>query len=221
MKKIGVILSGCGFQDGSDPRESALVILEIEKKNCQVQFASLKANQKEVIDHHSLEIMFQSRDILAESSRISGTNIQEIRELSGADIDALIIPGGQGIVKNLTSAADENASFRTHPDLRKLLREMFRRRKPIGGCGMASLIIAESLRDITETALTLTSGNDPHLTQQLETLGAVHIIARADEAVMDQHNRIVTTPGAQLRQRTLDFHAGITNLVEGILELTS
>jgi len=221
MKKIGVILSGCGFQDGSDPRESALIILEIEKKNCQIQFASLKANQKEVIDHHTSEIISQSRDALVESSRISGTNIQEIKELSGADIDALIIPGGQGVIKNLTSFAEENGLFKTNPDLKKLLREMFRRKKPIGGCGLASLIIAESLKDIAETPLTLTLGNDPHLTQQLETLGAVHIISKGDEAVMDEQSRIVTTPGVQLKQRTLDFYVGITNLVEGVLELTS
>jgi len=64
-------------------------------------------------------------------------------------------------------------------------------------------------------------GNDPQLAQQLEKLEAVHVIAKGDEAIMDEQNRIVTTPGAQLKQRTMDFYGGIENLIEGILELTS
>lgn len=221
MKKIGIILSGCGFCDGSDPRESALILLNIEKKNCQVQFASVKALQKEVINHHTSEVISQSRDTLIESARISGANIQEIKDLSGAEIDAIIIPGGQGVIKNLTCATKENESFKVHSDLRKLLREIYRRKKPIGGCGLASLVIAESLKDLTETPLTLTLGNDPQLAQQLEKLEVVHVIAKGDEAIMDNQNKVVTTPGAQLKQRTADFYEGIKNLVEGILELTS
>jgi enhancing lycopene biosynthesis protein 2 len=221
MKKIGIILSGCGFQDGSDPRESVLILLQIEKRNCQVQFASVKANQKEVINHRTQETIPQSRDILVESARLSGTNIQEIKDLSGAELDALVIPGGQGVVKNLGSAVEGSKLFKTYPDLRKLLREMFRRKKPIGGCGLASLVIAESLSDICETPLTLTLGNDPQLAQQLEKLEAVHVIAKGDEAIMDEQNRIVTTPGAQLKQKAADFYGGVENLIEGILELTS
>lgn len=221
MKKIGIILSGCGFQDGSDPRESVLILLQLEKRSCQIQFASVKAIQKEVIDHHTQEVIPQSRDVIVESARLSGMNIQEIKDLSGAELDALIIPGGQGVIKNLASAIESDKLLKTHPDLRKLLREMHRRKKPVGGCGVASLIIAESLNDICETPLTLTLGNDPQLTQQLERMEAVHVIAKGDEAIMDEQNRIVTTPGAQLKQRTMDFYGGIENLIEGILELTS
>ena len=49
--------------------------------------------------------MQESRNMLIESARISRGNIKNINDITPADIDALVIPGGFGSAKNFTDWA--------------------------------------------------------------------------------------------------------------------
>lgn len=85
---------------------------------------------------------------------------------------------------------------------------------------MACLVIASSLRDIVTSPLTLTLGNDPELTDQLEKMGVNHVITKSNEAIIDSENRLVTTPGSKIRTNLRELGIGLKNLIDGILELT-
>jgi enhancing lycopene biosynthesis protein 2 len=132
----------------------------------------------------------------------------------------LILPGGQGILKNFTQPDEKNLFLKVEPELKKLIREIYRRKKPIAGCGVANLVIASCLRDIATSPLTLTLGNDSELSSQLEKMGVNHIITRAQEAVIDSENWIVTTSGSQMKTNLSELGMGLKNLINGILELT-
>jgi enhancing lycopene biosynthesis protein 2 len=219
MKEICIVLAGCGFMDGSDVREAVLISYFLEEKGYRAVFAAPSRTQKEVMDHKTQKVLSQSRDVLNESARLNG-EITELKEIKGDKILALILPGGEGIAKNLIEPDQEGNFFKVESQTKKIIREMFRRKKPIGGCGLASLVIAKSLNDLLESPLTLTTGNDARVIQKLENIGVNHVMAKPMEAVIDEEHRIITTTGYLCKNRVKDFALGIKNMVSGIIELT-
>jgi enhancing lycopene biosynthesis protein 2 len=220
MKTFGVLLSGCGFYDGSDIWEAVLIHFFLEGKGYNSQFISLNSNAKEVINHHTQESLSEKRNIFLESARIGLDQTQNIEEVSKEKLEGLIIVGGFGLVKNFMETDQQGNILKVESEVKSFIRETFRRKKPIGGCGLASLLIASSLQDIVTTPLTLTLGNDARLSDQLEKLGAIHIIAKLDEAIIDKEHNIVTTPGNLGKHRIKEVASGIQNMILGVLELT-
>ncbi len=219
MNNIALILSGCGIYDGSDIWEVVLISNQLEKRGQKPIFFAPNIPQKEVIDHLNQVSLSEKRDVLSESARIAGDEIKDIKDLSGRDVEGLILPGGNGVIKNLTDSLGDEEYLKLNPDIRRILREVCRRKKPIGACGLASLLVASALRDILEAPLTLTVGKDPELIKQIEQLGAVHVISRGTEAVMDSEHRVVSTPGNLLKLKVIELAQATENLVSGVVDL--
>jgi enhancing lycopene biosynthesis protein 2 len=222
MADFALILSGCGFLDGSDVWEAVLLSHYLARSGNAPAFFAPDADQKVVVDHLSRTGLSQTRNVLAESARIAWGGIRELGQLSGRDVGGLLLPGGEGAVKNLADEVGEagNRYLKPQRELQRIIREMYRRKKPIGACGLSGLLVASSLRDILEAPLTLTVGKDPELISQVERMGAVHVLSRGPEAVMDSDHRVVSTACHLLKLSPLETAAGIENLVNGVLELT-
>jgi enhancing lycopene biosynthesis protein 2 len=219
MNNIALILSGCGTYDGSDIREVVLISYHLEKSEQKPIFFAPNVEQKEVIDHLNQAILSEKRNVLSESARIALGQIKEIKELYGKDVDGLILPGGRGAIDNLADFLGEEEFLNVNPEVKRILREVYRRKKPIGACGFASLIVASALRDILETPLTLTVGKHPELIKQIEQLGAVHVISRGSEAVVDSEHKVVSTPLSLLELEIMEIAQGTENLVTGMIDL--
>jgi enhancing lycopene biosynthesis protein 2 len=218
MNNIALILSGCGAYDGSDIREVVLISYELEKRGQNPIFFAPDIEQKEVIDHLNQVSLSDKRNVLSESARLVLGQIKEVKNLYGKDVDGLILPGGMGAIKNLADSLGEENFLKVNPEVKRILREVYRRKKPIGACGLASLIVASALRDILETPLTLTIGKDPKLIRQIEELGAVHVISRGTEAVMDSEHKVVSTPASLLKLKIIEIAFATENLVNGMLD---
>ncbi|MCK4404321.1 MAG: isoprenoid biosynthesis glyoxalase ElbB [candidate division Zixibacteria bacterium] len=223
MSDLAVILSGCGSLDGSDIWEVVLISYYLSRRGGNPIFFAPDAEQKEVMDHVTQSTTQESRNVLKESARIAWGEIREIESLSGRDVDGLLLPGGSGSVKNLTDflGEAENAYLKPKPEVQRIIREIYRRKKPIGACGFASLLVASALREIVETPLTLTIGKDPELIKQIEDMGAVHVLFRGTEVVMDSEHRVVSTPANLLKLKPVELASSIENLISGVLELTT
>lgn len=218
MNNVALVLSGCGTYDGSDIWEAVLISYQLEKRGQRPVFFAPDIPQKVVIDHLNQESFSDKRNVLHESARIPSGQIKDISDLSGKDVDALILPGGNGVVQNLTDSLGDEEYLKLHPDIRRSLREIYRRKKPIGACGLASLLVASALRDILETPLTLTAGKDPNLIKQIEQLGAVHVLSRGTEAVVDSEHRVVSTPASLLKLNVVEIAQATENLTSGVLD---
>ena len=68
---------------------------------------------------------------------------------------------------------------------------------------------------------TITIGSDASTAGALEKLGAKHTNAPADGIVIDETNRIVTTPAYMCAQSISEVFDGIGKLVEQIVEMAS
>jgi enhancing lycopene biosynthesis protein 2 len=49
--------------------------------------------------------MDEKRNVLLESARIARGNVKPLTELKASDYDALVVPGGFGVAKNLSDYA--------------------------------------------------------------------------------------------------------------------
>lgn len=223
MSDFAFILSGCGIHDGSDVWEVILLSYYLSREGGNPIFFAPDWEQKEVLDHVTKTATPETRNVLKESARIAWGDVKEIKTLSGKDVDGLVLPGGSGVVKNLADimGKTEKGYLNSKPELQRIIREIYRRKKPIGVCGSAGILVASALREILESPLTLTIGKDPELIKQVEEMGAFHVLSRGAEVVIDSEHKVVSTPGNLLNLKLVDMALCMENLIKGVLELSS
>ncbi|MFT2794429.1 isoprenoid biosynthesis glyoxalase ElbB [Serratia sp. N21D137] len=215
MKQVAVVLSGCGVYDGAEIHEAVLTLLALDRAGAQaVCFAPDKA-QLHVINHLSGEEMPESRNVLLESARIARGKIQALSQADAEQLDALIVPGGFGAAKNLSSFATQGAECSVDPDLSNLILEMHKRNKPMGLMCIAPTLLPKVL----DQPLRLTIGNDPDLGEVIDAMGGEPVICAVDDIVVDIENKVVTTPAYMLAQSIGEAAQGIDKLVSRVLDL--
>lgn len=220
--KIGVLLSGCGVLDGSEIYESVLTILAIERAGAEVAAIAPDVSQHDVINHYqggelrTGEAGGPRRSVLAEAARIVRGRITSLNEVSAHDIDALVIPGGYGVVKNLCTYAHDDDNVSVNQEAKRLLTEMAALRKPIGAICIAPVLVALALGD---KAPSLTVGNDAKVSMDLQRFGAQVVETGVTDIHVDTRNNIVSTPAFMLAESALEAEAGINQLVDKVIEL--
>lgn len=216
MKKIGVVLSGCGVYDGAEIHEAVITLLAIARSGAQaVCFAPDKA-QVEVINHLTGEAMAGSRNVLIEAARITRGDIQPLARAQAEDLDALIVPGGFGAAKNLSNFASQGAECVVDKDLSALALAMHQAGKPLGFMCIAPAMLPK----IFDFPLRMTIGTDIDTGEVLEAMGAEHVPCPVEDIVVDEENKIVTTPAYMLAQNIAEAATGIEKLVSRVLVLT-
>lgn len=219
MVKIAVCLSGCGVFDGAEIHESVITLLALDRAGAEVICCAPNMPQMHVIDHQHGEMMEgEQRNVLIESARIARGPVQDIAELSPADFDALILPGGFGAAKNLCDFAIHGAESDGHPVVMQLLRDCLDQGKPVGLMCIAPVVMATAMRG-TPTSLELTIGTDVDTSASLEAMGAQSRPHHVGEIHVDVERKIVSTPAYMLAGSISEAAVGIEKLVAKVLEL--
>ena len=215
MSKIGVVLSGCGVNDGSEIHESVITMLELDRAGAEMVLMAPNIDQLHVINHATGEEMEDSRNVLIESARISRGNIEDIAGVTSENLDALIFPGGFGVAKNLSDYAMAGMECSINPDVLRLSREVHNDGKPIGVICIAPAIMAKILAGETE----LTIGFDEQTASDIDAMGAKHVLCPVDEIVVDKEKKVVSTPAYMEAQSIKQVASGIEKLVAEILNM--
>lgn len=215
-KKIAVILSGCGMQDGSEIQESVITLLRLNQRGAEVQCFAPNIAQEQVINHLSGQPMPESRNVLVESARIARGEVKDLREADAADFDALIVPGGFGVAKNLSNYAIEGAACKVHPQLQTLAEAFAEACKPVGLICVSPVLAAK----IYGPGVTCTIGQDPDTEAAIIKMGGVHEACEVTEIIEDTARKLVTTPAYMSANNIGEAAAGIYKLVDRVLELT-
>ena len=215
MSKIGIVLSGCGVNDGSEIHESVITMLELDKAGAEMIVMAPNIDQLHVINHATGEEMDDSRNVLIESARISRGKIEDIAGITSKDLDALIFPGGFGVAKNLSDYAMAGVECSVNPDVLRLSREVHNDGKPIGVICIAPTIMAKILAGDTE----LTIGFDEQIASDIDVMGAKHILCPVDEIIVDKEKKIVSTPAYMEANSIKEAACGIEKLVAEILTM--
>jgi enhancing lycopene biosynthesis protein 2 len=218
-KRIGVVLSGCGFQDGAEIHEAVLTMLAIDRAGAEIVCMAPDREQAEVIDHLRGKQTGESRNVLVEAARIARGKILPVNEVRAADLDAVVLPGGFGAAKNISTFVKDGARCSIDADVARLLREMHQSAKPIGALCVAPVVLAAVLGKSAHPELTI--GDDEGTAAALESMGARHRVAKVTEVVVDLENRIVTTPAYMLEARIGEVATGAEKAIQEILKLAS
>ena len=214
MKKIAVVLSGCGVYDGAEIHEAVLTMFAIVSNGAAYEVFAPDIDQHHVVNHLTGAEMDESRNVLIESARIARGKIKVLSEFSGKDFDAIIFPGGFGAAKNLSTFAFDGSNCQVNSDVEAAIKEMIALGKPVGALCIAPVILARILGDVV-----LTIGNDAGTIQAIEEMGATHKATTHGEVVVDQQHKIVTTPCYMLDATITQIEVGARNVVKAILEM--
>ena len=217
-KKVAVILSGCGVYDGAEIHESVITLLRLDQRGADVQCFAPNVPQLHVVDHYSGDEMDETRNVLVESARIARGQIKDLREARAEDFDALIIPGGFGAAKNLSTFATEGVASKALPEVIALAQAFVEARKPIGMMCIAPTMAAQ----IFGAGVVCTLGSDDaDAAKAVGEMGAEHQACEVTEIVVDDKHRLVTTPAYMLAQSISEAASGIYKLVDRVLEMTT
>ena len=226
MKKIAVILSGCGVFDGSEIHEAVLTLLEIKRQGADYACFAPDKDQLHVIDHTKGEEMQPSRNILVESARIARGEISALSELDVSDFDGIMLPGGFGAAKNLTTWAINGPDGEIDLEVKRVLSDAVTSGTPTALICMSPVIMAKALAE-TEVSAKLTVGNtnetSPYeidaISQGMNSLGAQAQMCGLTETVVDNENKIVTSPAYMMDVDITQVADGIANTVKELLAL--
>jgi len=219
MKRIGVVLSGCGVFDGAEIHESVLTLLAIERAGAQAICFAPDKQQLDVIDHLSNEAASEKRNVLIESARIARGKIIPLAHADSTSLDALILPGGLGVTKNLSDFASKGRDYSIEKELSRLVRSLYQAQKPIGLICIAPVLLPKLLGDLIDPPIRLTIGNDSELASMLDKMGGQHVICTTHDSVVDTQHKVITTPGYMLEGASIaEVADGIDQLVKKVLE---
>lgn len=209
MKKIAIVLSGCGNKDGSEITEVVSLIIAISKLNAEYKFfaPSIEIIPQSFIKNESSQTR---RNILIESARIARGHIQDIKELNSNDFDALAFPGGSGAAEHLCNWSSMGANCEVLPTVKKAIIEFNSQKKPIAAICIAPVLLARALG---LSNITLTVGNDKEIIVEILKTGVHHENCRAEDCVVDFKNKIITTPAYMFGEATpYEVFQGISKL---------
>ncbi|MEZ8096056.1 isoprenoid biosynthesis glyoxalase ElbB [Photobacterium swingsii] len=215
MKRIAVILSGCGVFDGSEIHESVLSLLAIEQEGASWHCFAPNIDQHHVINHLTGEESRESRNVLIEAARIARGQIQDVQELNASQFDALLLPGGFGAAKNLSDFALKGSDCTIHPDVLSACQSFARVDKPAGYLCIAPAMIPL----IYGSGAKGTIGTDPDTAKVFNTMGGEHIECPVHDFVLDQKRRLLTTPAYMLAGSLSEAASGINKLVKELVKL--
>ncbi|QLA15684.1 isoprenoid biosynthesis glyoxalase ElbB [Desulfolutivibrio sulfoxidireducens] len=213
MSTIGVILAGCGNIDGAEIHESVLTLLYLAQAGAKTRIYAPDVSF-EAVNFLTKKPMGERRGVLVEAARIARSNIKDVATAKGADLDALILPGGNGVAKNLCDFAARGAGGSAHPEVARLIREVHDAGRPVGAICIAPVVLALVLGAKKPR---LTIGNDMGTAQAIEKTGAVHVNCPVDDIVVDERLNLVTTPAYMLGPGIADVAKGIEKFVVEIV----
>ena len=227
-KKCAVLLAGSGVYDGSEITEAVATLVHLSRHGADVQCFAPDKMQLHTVNHTSGEEEENNRNVLLESARIARGDVKALSDLSSADFDCLVIPGGFGAAKNLFNAdktwavngpdgiVDENVS--------NAINDFHHNNKAIGACCIAPVLLAKTIDGVSLTVGSSDTSNEamwPYAgtAGQMESIGAKHVDATFDEAVIDESNKVVTSAAYMYNGKPHEVFDSVGNMIEAVLKL--
>lgn len=215
-KKIAVVLSGCGNQDGSEVTEAVSLIIGLSNYDAEVVYFApdLEFTPNNFLTREKLQ---QTRNMMLESARITRAKIENIEKLNANEFDGLALPGGYGAALHLSTWATEGHRCKVLASLEKAILQFHQQSKPIAAICIAPAIIAKVLG---KHKVSLTLGLDPEVIQEIKKTGAIHEECPVDDYITDRLHKVITTPAYMYDDaKPVEVFRGIQGLCKEFIEM--
>jgi enhancing lycopene biosynthesis protein 2 len=213
MKKIAVILAGCGVYDGAEIQEAVLTLLAIDNAGATYSCFAPDILQHHVVNHVTGEEMAEKRNVLTESARIARGDIRDLSLFESGEFDGMVFPGGFGAAKNLCNWAFAGDDCIVNPQVERAVRQMYETGKPVGAMCIAPVILAALFH-----GKRLTTGRDPASAGFIEHTGNEPVMTGHGEVVCDESGKLFSTPCYMLEASISQIAEGTRNLVQAMLK---
>ncbi len=224
MKKIAVILSGCGNRDGSELQESLSLLLAIDRRGWQYQCFAPEGYFEvvphvEVVDDEEEGTILdtEQRDIFVESARIARGNLLPLEQYRPEDYDALALPGGMGAARNLSTFAFDGPRMEVIDSVQDAILETYRAHKPVVAMCIAPIVLAKVLGRY-EIELTLGPDDNPP-SDVARGFGCKVEACGPTDVCVDNEHKVITTPAYMAATRISEIFAGAENMVAALAEM--
>lgn len=222
--QVAVVLSGCGVYDGTEVHEASAVLTHLSRHGAEVAMFAPDKDQMHVIDHTAGAPMEETRNVLKESARIARGNISALQMLDVEKFDILLIPGGFGAAKNLSSFATKGADMTVDAGLAEIVKKFHADGKAIGMCCIAPTIAAKLIPgvEVTVGGATEEDGKWPYsgTAGAIEAMGGVHVVTTVDQCHVDSKHKVVTTAAYMCNTAMHEIYDGIGEMVSSVLKLS-
>jgi len=170
-----------------------------------------------VVNHLEQGEASETRNVLVEAARIARCQVEPLSKLSASHFDALVLPGGFGVAKNLCTFAFEGSPGTVDPEVKSVIEDFNKNKKAIGAICIAPALIAMVLGN---KGVQVTIGNDKETAIEIEKTGAHHINCEVNDCVIDKVNKVATTPAYMFDSAKLnDINTGIRKCISATLSL--
>ena len=223
--RAAVVLAGSGVYDGSEIGESISLFIALGKYDARIKCFAPNEDQMHVVNHTSGEEQAgQTRNQISESNRIARGGVLPLTDLKSSDFDVLFLPGGFGVAKNLCNFAVAGPDMTADPEMERVLREFHSTKTPIGACCISPVLLAKVLgqHKINITLGKSKGDNWPYAGSiaAANSFGAVTHDKDTREVVIDEENRIVTSPAFMKGDANhYEVYKDIKNMVATTLSL--
>lgn len=215
MAKVGVILSGSGYLDGAEIREAVLTLLAVEKAGLEYECLAPDVDQMDVVDHMTgAAVEGERRNVMREAARIARGAIRETGSANASEFDGFLLPGGYGAAKNLCNFAVAGSACEVEPSVARLIDDAHSNGKPIGFICIAPAIAARLI-----PGARITIGNDAGTAAALEEMGAKHVECFSDSFVVDEEQRVLSTPAYMCNASIPQIAQGIEDMVRRLAQM--
>ncbi|CAF1270872.1 unnamed protein product [Rotaria magnacalcarata] len=230
LRNVAVVLSGCGVYDGSEIHEASACLVHLSRHSASVHVFAPDIAQKHVINHLTGEIMPETRNVLVESARIArgGQNISSLDKLHVNQFQAIILPGGFGAAKNLSTFAFDGDQMTVDNRLTDILKDFHHSRKPIGMCCISPVIAAKLIPGVQVTLGKMKTLKENEAKDVFPYSGAV-LSARlmgaetqecdVNEICVDEFHQVVTTPAFMKNASFHEIFDGVGLMIEKVIQM--
>ncbi|KAF0973471.1 hypothetical protein FDP41_008175 [Naegleria fowleri] len=233
-KTAAVILSGCGFLDGSDATETVSIIVELTRKGIIPKFFSPYQEIDESFNYITKQVdVTEERYIEKESARITRDKVLNVDQCRADQFDMLVIPGGGGITRNLSNFEQEEYNIKEveiNSNVEKIILDFFKQKKPIGFMSNSAILGAKVLGKkggVTGSGIAVALGKTLDRTF-IDTLVSKYgnelskEVSDPDVVLTDSSHRIasVASSTAAGTVQPHEVHSAAKNLVDELVELT-
>lgn len=166
-----VLLAGCGLGDGSCIEEVVLTYAALDKYGCDYTPTAEDISVPSV--NHLTERTAEKRNVLSEAARVGRGRIKNIREIDFEEYDALLIPGGIGLLNN----------YRDSGAIAACINHFISRRKPIATmCAgidfmrrfLGSHLLANETKELTAEQFCFDADNNIYYTPAFRRTGSCY-----------------------------------------------
>jgi len=216
MKKIAVVLSGCGNKDGAEITEAISLLVNLSQSGAE--YMCFAPNQEfQTVNFLTNQPLPEKRNALLEAARIARSEVQDLKTLDVKKYDALAFVGGYGAAKNLSDWAEKGAKCTVLPEVEKPIKEFYDASKPIAAICIAPVLLAKVLGP---QRVTVTIGDDKETIAEVLKTGAQHEVCPVDDYVTDRETKVITTPAYMYgNAKPHEVFKGIAGLVKELVEM--